>query len=88
MPVDRPTFSESWYRVAELCPRLRSTVQIHRQHFRGQMWHVVQDPGSNQFFRLNEAGYIEIKDLLQYPETEVDEAIKNCPADCISTAGD
>ena len=57
MPVDRPTFSESWYRVADLRPRLRSTVQIHRQHFRGQMWHVVQDPGSNQFFRLNEAAY-------------------------------
>ena len=57
MAVDRPTFSESWYRVADLRPRLRSTVQIHRQHFRGQMWHVVQDPGSNQFFRLNEAAY-------------------------------
>ncbi len=39
-------------------------------------------------FRLNEAGYIEVEDLLEYPETEVDEAIKNCPADCISTAGD
>ncbi len=57
MPVDRPTFSESWYRVAKLCPRLRSTVQVHRQYFRGQMWHVLQDPGSNQFFRLNEAAY-------------------------------
>jgi len=57
MPVDRPTFSESWYRVAELSPHLRSTVQIHRQHYRGRMWHVVQDPSSNQFFRLNEAAY-------------------------------
>ena len=57
MPVDRPTFSESWYRVAELNPRLRSTVQVHRQHYRGQMWHVLQDPSSNQFFRLNEAAY-------------------------------
>lgn len=57
MAFDRPTFSESWYRVASLRPRLRSTVQIGRQHFRGQMWHVVQDPSSNQFFRLNEAAY-------------------------------
>jgi putative peptide zinc metalloprotease protein len=57
VPVDRPTFSESWYRVAELRPRLRSTVQVHRQHFRGRMWHVLQDPSSNQFFRLNEAAY-------------------------------
>jgi len=57
MPVDRPTFSESWYRVAELRPRLRSTVQIHRQHYRGRMWYVLQDPSNNQFFRQNEAAY-------------------------------
>ncbi|MDP7288748.1 MAG: PqqD family peptide modification chaperone, partial [Phycisphaerae bacterium] len=57
MPIDRPTFSESWYRVASLRPRLRSSVQVFRQHFRGQMWHVLQDPGSNQFFRLNDTGY-------------------------------
>ena len=57
MPVDRPTFSESWYRVAELRPRLRPAVQVHRQHFRGQVWHVVQDPANNQFFRLNEEAY-------------------------------
>jgi putative peptide zinc metalloprotease protein len=57
VPIERPTFSESWYRVAALRPRLRSTVQVHRQHFRGQMWHVLQDPSSNQFFRLNEGGY-------------------------------
>jgi putative peptide zinc metalloprotease protein len=57
MPVDRPTFSESWYRVAELRPRLRPRVQVHRQHFRGTMWHVVQDPASNQFFRLSDAAY-------------------------------
>ncbi len=57
MPVDRPTFSESWYRVCELRPRLRSTVQVHRQHYRGRMWHVVQDPASNQFFRLSDSAY-------------------------------
>ena len=57
MPVDRPTFSESWYRVADLRPRLRFTVQMTRQHFRGQTWYVVQDPSSNEFFRLNEPGY-------------------------------
>ena len=57
MPIDRPTFSESWYRVANLRPRLRSTVQVHRQHFRGELWHVLQDPASNQFFRLNEPAY-------------------------------
>jgi len=57
MPVERPTFSESWYRVAGLRPRLRSTLQTYRQHYRGRMWHVIQDPSNNQYFRLNEAAY-------------------------------
>jgi putative peptide zinc metalloprotease protein len=55
--IERPTFHESWYRVAELHPRLRSTVQISRQHFRGQPWHVVQDHTNNAFFRLAEPAY-------------------------------
>ena len=57
MAIERPTFSESWYRVNALSPRLRSTTQIYRQHYRGRMWHVVHDPSSNQFFRLSEAAY-------------------------------
>lgn len=57
MAFDRPTFSESWYRVAELRPRLRSTVQTFRQHYRGRTWHVVRDPANNQFFRLDDAAY-------------------------------
>jgi ferredoxin len=36
-----------------------------------------------QVFRLNEAGYIEVIDLTESPEKDVNEAIKNCPADCI-----
>jgi len=57
MSVDRPTFSESWYRVCNLRPRLRSTVQTYRQYYRGDIWHVFQDPASNQFFRVNEPAY-------------------------------
>jgi len=34
-------------------------------------------------FRRNDAGYIEVLELPEYPEEEVEEAIKNCPADCI-----
>ena len=36
-----------------------------------------------QVFRYNDAGYIEIIDLPEYPEKEVDEAIMFCPVDCI-----
>lgn len=34
-------------------------------------------------FRMNDAGFVEVADLSIYPEEEVNEAIKNCPADCI-----
>jgi ferredoxin len=34
-------------------------------------------------FKRNDAGFIEVADLSEYPEDEVNEAIANCPADCI-----
>lgn len=34
-------------------------------------------------FNLTDAGYIQVADLPVYPEDEVNDAIKNCPADCI-----
>jgi len=34
-------------------------------------------------FRHNDADYIEVLELSVYPVSEVDEAIKNCPTDCI-----
>ncbi|MDO9109123.1 MAG: ferredoxin [Desulfatirhabdiaceae bacterium] len=36
-----------------------------------------------EVFRLNDAGYIEVTELPDYPRYGVDEASKNCPADCI-----
>ena len=57
MPVERPTFSESWYRVANLSPRLLEAVKVHRQNFRGRKWHILQNPTNNQFFRLSDAAY-------------------------------
>ena len=35
-------------------------------------------------FRRNDAGYMGVLELPEYPKEEVDEAIKNCPADCIA----
>lgn len=57
MAVDRPTFHEAWYRVAKLHPRLLSSVQVHKQHFRGQMWYVLENPTNNKFFRLSPEAY-------------------------------
>ena len=39
-------------------------------------------------FRMNDTGYVEVADLSEYPEDDVNEAIKNCPAECISWSDD
>ncbi|MCD6304088.1 MAG: hypothetical protein J7M21_03915, partial [Planctomycetes bacterium] len=51
------TFSEAWYRVARLRLRLRAGVKARRQHFRGQLWYVVQDPVNHAFLRLHRSAY-------------------------------
>ncbi|MEY3231154.1 MAG: hypothetical protein RL689_1243 [Planctomycetota bacterium] len=57
MAVERPTFHESWHRVGGLRPRLRPTVQVVRQVFRGRPWHVVQDAGGKDYFRMDASAY-------------------------------
>src|SRR3970282_2284136 len=44
--------STSWYRVAELTPRLRSHVRIHRHHYRGELWSVLEDRVSRRMHRF------------------------------------
>jgi putative peptide zinc metalloprotease protein len=50
-------FSPSWYRVAELRPTIRSHAVIHRQHFRGDLWYVLQDRAAGKYHRLTPAAY-------------------------------
>ena len=52
--MSRSLFSSSWYRVAGLRPRLRSHTRIHRQVYRGRIWHILQDPQSGRFHSLSE----------------------------------
>src|SRR3970040_2105788 len=49
--------SSSWYRVAELRPRLRSHVRIHRHHYRGELWYVLEDRVSRRMHRFNPTAY-------------------------------
>jgi putative peptide zinc metalloprotease protein len=51
------TFHESWYKLADLMPQIHISLKISRQKYRNQTWYVVQDPGNNQFFRVNQAAY-------------------------------
>jgi putative peptide zinc metalloprotease protein len=48
--------SSDWYRVAPMAPRLRGQVDIHRQVFRGDIWHVVQDHHSGRYHRITQQG--------------------------------
>ena len=57
MAVERPTFHEAWYRVADLRLRLSSGVKVFRQHFRGQMWYVLENPFNNQYSRISDEAY-------------------------------
>ena len=56
--MEKSFYSPSWYRVADLKPRLRSHASIHRQHFRGELWYVLQDPVSGRFHRFTPAAYL------------------------------
>ena len=52
----RGFLSADWYRVAGLRPRLASHVEIHRQVFRGGVWHIVQDRHNGRYHRISPAG--------------------------------
>lgn len=34
-------------------------------------------------FKLSDAGFIEVAELSEYPDAEVEEAVKYCPEQCI-----
>jgi putative peptide zinc metalloprotease protein len=51
------TFSESWYRIAGQRLALHPGVRIRRQNFRGERWYVIENPCSNQFYRVRPAAY-------------------------------
>lgn len=51
------TFSDAWHRVAGVRVHLRSSVQSHRQFFRGEAWVVLRDKFSNEWFRVGTDAY-------------------------------
>jgi putative peptide zinc metalloprotease protein len=46
-------YSPSWYRVEHMRPRLRSHVRIHRHHYRGERWYILEDRISRRVHRFN-----------------------------------
>ena len=52
--------SPSWYRVCDLRPRLRGHVRIHRHHYRGELWYVLEDRVSRRMHRFNPVAHYAI----------------------------
>jgi putative peptide zinc metalloprotease protein len=50
-------FSDNWYRVRALLPKLRAHAEIGRQRFRGEIWHVLRDPSTQRFHRFSPAAH-------------------------------
>lgn len=74
-------FSESWHRVADARISLVSSVQIHKQRFRGQTWYVLRDTFNDKFFRIRPQAYQFLMRLT--PEKTVQQVwedfVKNLP---------
>lgn len=52
MARERSLFSESWHRVAGQRIRLRPSVTVHKQYFRGEVWFIAHDAYGDQYFRF------------------------------------
>jgi putative peptide zinc metalloprotease protein len=50
-------YSQSWYRVAGLKPRLRSHARIHRHDYRDEVWYVLEDASSGRCHRFSVAAH-------------------------------
>jgi putative peptide zinc metalloprotease protein len=76
MAASSSTFSESWHRVANQHLCLRHGVRIRRQNYRGERWFVLENPLSNEFFRLTPAAYAFVIRL--DPKRTVHEVWQEC----------
>ncbi|MEQ1859753.1 MAG: hypothetical protein ABMA13_07455 [Chthoniobacteraceae bacterium] len=70
------TFSESWYRVSGQRIALRPGIITRRQNYRGERWIVLENPFSNQFFRLRPEAFEFVARLS--PDRTVDEVWREC----------
>lgn len=50
-------YATNWYRIADLKPRLRGHVHIHRHVYRGEVWYVMEDRVAGKYHRFNPATY-------------------------------
>jgi len=76
MAATSSTFSESWHRIAHQRLWLRADVRSRRQNYRGERWIVIENPLTNEFFRLTPAAYAFVGRL--DPTRAVEEVWREC----------
>ena len=70
----KPMFSQQWYRIADLKPRLVQHVYISRQEFRGQEWFILRHHLEGRFHRIPRPAYAVVQ--LMDGHTSMDEIWK------------
>ena len=55
--MDQGLFSNQWYRVANLCPRVRSNAVTHRHYYRGEPWYIIGAKSSKSHLRVNKSAF-------------------------------
>src|SRR5437867_4767957 len=58
--MQSPLLSNSWYRVADRRPRLRSHARLYRHRYRGEVWYLLRDPASSRVHRFTPAARLII----------------------------
>jgi putative peptide zinc metalloprotease protein len=58
-----PFLSASWYRVANLRPRLRQQSEIARHRYRGCTWYVIRNALTGQVHRLSPSAYMLVSQM-------------------------
>jgi putative peptide zinc metalloprotease protein len=58
--MSRSLFSQSWYRVAEVCLQVRPHVRLDRHLLRGRRWYVAQDRQTGRHYRLSPAAHLMV----------------------------
>lgn len=53
-------YSQHWYRVAGIRPRIRDHIQLHRHYYRGNRCYMLQDEVSGAFHRFSPEVYVFI----------------------------
>jgi len=54
-------FSDRWYRVSDLAPRLRSGLKTERQRIGGRPFYVISDPLTGRAHRVDPAGALFLR---------------------------